>query len=300
MPFAIATPVSIMGEDKSEHIPTLQEVVEIGSAFTTDAPQTENIRIVADQTIDGDPYDEEFDQLFGDLTDSETQSPDDNPAQLHMDGVEANDRIEESASPETDSFDNPLDIDEVLLKNDDKLDFRLDTEAPDLDEHPGETFYAMEPETPEGATADENHSIADTDDALWLSDWQEETHSSPLVNENTDSFDMLHSRAEIEITDQHSETSIPTGAAQQAANSGMACGTSTSQTEAPAHDETPTAAPVPLQQPSVDEPAAAINELDIDALSDQITDALLPEIEDKLRSKIREVLEQHLSADKTR
>ena len=275
-----------MAEDNSRHIPTLEDVVEIGEAFAAEDNETEHIRIVADAAID-DPYDDEFRQLFEHATDTELSH--DNPAQLRIDELDTahssrdaaraedtGSAATQNAPPDTRSSDATLPDD--AAENDATGQLQFDqTAGTDMPaEQPAAAadtgpLYAIEPESTDDDSADTD------DDTLWLSDWQEDSHAHDLMDDN-DHLDMLHSRAEIEITDPQNDALIRDAVAQDSA--------SAPSPEPPAEQTTADASP------EVNQADAGVS-INTAALVDEIVSELLPEIEWKLRTRIRDVLEQH-------
>ena len=161
-----------MGEEHHKSIPVLDDVVEVGQSDNQDDSE-ESIRIVADKALEDefdDPYDDEFKKLFDNAT-----SPDDDAGMQELHAV--------------------------------------DPAAPSASEPPAITA------TPEATTGDEASISASRDDSkpgeddeLWLSDWQEDTSTRPVAGQLDESgepeLDILHSHAEIEISDEETAALI--------------------------------------------------------------------------------------------
>ncbi len=248
-----------MGEDNHKHIPVLDDVVELGSGVDPETGE-ENIRIVADNTLEDafdDPYDDEFKKLF----DHATDAGDVDPAQLSIDELD---------NP-TDDAPQPA---PVVANATSDIEDDDEPGMPDItatDEVVQTTDVASDP-----LNSNEN------EDDLWLSDWQEETATNAVIEQQDktagEELDILHTKAEIEITDE--ETAALIAAAVEEDDIPLE-----------ADDSTPADAAVePQTEPAVTPTAARI---DTGELVNQIVAELLPEIEWKLRTKVREVLEQH-------
>ena len=247
-----------MGEDNHKHIPVLDDVVELGSGIDPETGE-EKIRIVADNTLEDafdDPYDDEFKKLF----DHATDAGDVDPAQLSIDELD---------NP-TDDAPQPA---PVVANATSDIEDDDEPGMPDItatDEVVQTTDVASDP-----LNSNEN------EDDLWLSDWQEETATNAVIEQQDktagEELDILHTKAEIEITDE--ETAALIAAAVEEDDIPLQ-----------ADDSTPADAAVEPQAVPVTPTAARI---DTGELVNQIVAELLPEIEWKLRTKVREVLEQH-------
>ena len=247
-----------MGEDNHKHIPVLDDVVELGSGVDPETGE-ESIRIVADNTLEDafdDPYDDEFKKLFDHATDA---GDDIDPAQLSIEELDASDDDTPQSTVVADA-----------------------TTAIEDDNEPGMPDISATDEvvlTTDVVTDRLNSNAAE--DELWLSDWQEETATNAVIEQQDktagDELDILHTKAEIEITDE--ETAALIAAAVE-------------------EDDIPLEADAPKPAEATVEPQAApvtptAAHIDTGELVNQIVAELLPEIEWKLRTKVREVLEQH-------
>lgn len=221
-----------MGEEHHKPIPVLDDVVEIGQSDNQDDSE-ESIRIVADKALEDefdDPYDDEFKKLFDNAT-----RPDDDAEMPEPQAV--------NPSPQTDSSPPAMTATPQAAAGDE-----VSVTASRDDNQPGE------------------------DDELWLSDWQEDTSTRPVAGQLDESgeteLDILHSQAEIEISDEETAALI---------------------TAAVDEDDTPPQ----TDHASGGRTAAPLAAVNTGELVNQIVRELMPEIEWKLRTRIREVLEQH-------
>ncbi len=248
-----------MGEDNHKHIPVLDDVVELGSGVDPETGE-ESIRIVSDNTLEDafdDPYDDEFKKLFDHATDA---GDDVDPAQLRIDKLDAS--ADDAPQPAAVVADASINIED--------------------DDEPGAPDIAATDDvvlTTDVVT--DRLNSKETEDELWLSDWQEETATNAVIEQQDktagEELDILHTKAEIEITDE--ETAALIAAAVEEDDIPLE-----------ADDSKPAEATVEPQAAPVTPTAAHI---DTGELVNQIVAELLPEIEWKLRTKVREVLEQH-------
>ncbi len=250
-----------MGEDNHKHIPVLDDVVELGSGVDPETGE-ESIRIVADNTLEDafdDPYDDEFKKLFDHATDADD---DVDPAQLRIDELDT-------------SADDALQPTAVVVETTTAVENKDEPDLPDI-----AATDEVAPTT--DAVSDELNSN-EAEDELWLSDWQEETATNAVIEQQDktagDELDILHTRAEIEITDE--ETAALIAAAVEEDDIPLQADDAAASVETAAE---PQAAPAN---------APPVTNINTGELVNQIVTELLPEIEWKLRTKVREVLEQH-------
>ena len=255
-----------MGEENHKHIPVLNDVVELGGGIDPETAE-ENIHIVADNALEDafdDPYDDEFKKLFDHATDSDD---DIDPAQLSIDDL---DNSVDDAPPQ----DVVIAEAATGLENDGQ---------PDM---PG--IAATDEVFLNADGVSENLANTEAESELWLSDWQEETATNAIFEQQDkaagDELDILHTKAEIEITDE--ETAALIAAAVEEDD------TPPDVTDIAKDDAIAPVEAVVQTQPA---PANAppVTNINTGELVNQIVTELLPEIEWKLRTKVREVLEQH-------
>lgn len=254
-----------MAEKKLEEIPTLQDIVEPGSSS-----EEENIRIVADDSLD-DVYDEEFSKLFDTTGEAVVSTPATDPDneiktldttdtvtadadEQHIDSVSV-------AEPLTDEI-NIDASDEVTVPDSNVLD--IDNAAVMLDDD------EIKASSGEASNSDEDGS-----EALWIEDWQEEVVQSAVISDDLN--------AGASISDEETELLI-----EQAVEAGSMPDETISPADQAATESVEAAPETTSGTASTDQPS-----LDTSEIVNQIVSELMPEIEWKLRGKIREVLEQH-------
>jgi len=269
-----------MAEKKFEHIPTLEDVVEPGSAN-----EEENIRIIADDSLD-DAYDEEFSKLF------DTASDDDVP---QVDALDI----------DTTELDTPeMDTPELA--------------SPDIDAHATDTETSAEETVQLNSEVSTDQSIDPTDadeikltstgadatpplqedESLWIDDWQEEAVQAAVISEDiveaagiTDIENEMLIEQALEENDQQTSESAPVKP-DQTESAHRAASHESSQVEKILNAGEDAVAEEPETETAAID-SSGVSTLDTNALVNELVSELMPEIEWKLRSKIREVLEQH-------
>ena len=251
-----------MSEKNLEQIPTLEDVVEVGAGIDI---EQENIHIVADNAID-DPYDDEFDQLL---------KSDANDPLEQQELIADTESVATAAEPEHSEphidFDNELALDAPESSRDNPGEHPSPADIIDnfsLTENTDDADIGTDHEENSTATASpDNEAIAlDTtsaaDDVEWSEDWQEDLVQSAVVDDDTASAgEESKSMMEHIVAHERHDTPPPASSTQH-----------TDSSQAP-------------QSPHIDSAA----------LTDQLVSELMPEIEWKLRNKIREVLEQQFA-----
>jgi hypothetical protein len=243
-----------MADENLRQIPTLEDVVEVGAGI-----EEENIRIVADNEVDDDPYDDEFKKLFDNATDGPVEDQTENQLET-TDGA---------AQPIETSQQNEVVSDVITDNLWDKPQQQEQLERPAADAQLADTQLADAPPTDDKT---------DAADSLWISDWQEDVVQSAVSTDAGPDSEP----DEIPISDQENTEIIEAAVADEA------------------HDDIADEVNAQRIEPvlaATDEPAEAVTTpavtIDTGELVNQIVSELMPELEWKLRTKVREVLEQH-------
>lgn len=244
-----------MVEKNLGQIPTLQDVVELGAGL-----EEENIRITADSSLDADiddAYDDEFKQLFDSTLDDDTDAIagtlSDQPAHNEADSNAVLTTEPNKAAHEAGDV-TSVDIGEAIVAS--SIDDLQEEELAvvDVDDNAALNISANNaPISLDTTSADDGN--------LWIEDWQEEVAN----DENIETTALSDSE-----TDSMIEQAVTTDSREDAS-------LLQAETTSPA---------------STDTRATANTHIDTDALTDQLVTELMPEIEWKLRNKIRDVLEQ--------
>lgn len=253
-----------MAEKNLEEIPTLQDIVEPGSSS-----EEENIRIVADDSLD-DVYDEEFSKLFDSTGETAGYTPTTDPEGeiTNLDKPES--VITDTDEPSINSVSAAQsDTDEINIHTDDDVT-EASSDALDIDN----TVVMLDDEI-KASSDDFTNRDKESPEPLWIEDWQEEVVQSAV---SSDDFNNTAS-----ISDEETELLIE----QAVEADGI-----TDETISPA--DRPILQTVESTSDTTAE-TTSINRLSLDTgeIVNQIVSELMPEIEWKLRGKIREVLEQH-------
>lgn len=262
-----------MADDKTQNIPILEDVVEIGK------PEEESIQIVADNTVD-DAYDDEFNKLF--------DSPDEQQSVA----------IDMDAEMAEDSNDD--------LWDDSALQMVENSSGPVADS-PATTDDELE-SVSMTATAEPVASQSDPDQAedMWIQDWQEEMVESAISDDMDSDLELTPVTATI------TDSTIEASTVESFIDEMDELSTGTDTTEEPEQptvikavqsddtDETPPAVVATAAETDTSGTTAKLELNDADEipqLVNEIVSGIMPEIEWKLRTRIRDILEQRFNPE---
>ncbi len=242
-----------MADDKVDNIPTLDSIVELGKSDD----DADNIHIVADSQAMDDAYDDEFNKLFEPATATANGE--------HHEAIDSDlddnliDRLWDDDNSGDTVTDTQADANETIAP------LRSDASADDL----ADIHLTASNESPDAGGDD-----AESDDNMWIQDWQEESREDSMMHaEATD--DALQAADLDMATDDPAPATVVQAVATE--------------------DDTPTqdVAATPTSEAELTERLAQIDA--IPELANEIVRQIMPEIEWKLRTRIREILEQRLT-----